>query len=113
MVTMEDIKKMVELYQDELRYMHPFVNSNKFADNSYRKWACGEILKEIEKTKDLPFDITPLQLLNQFADKMKRYAYMNSKNSLAFTIASETAEYLIDEYWILDRKKNERKVHII
>lgn len=109
MITMEKLKKITRGYLDELSYMHPFVMSDKFVDNSYQKWACKEILKEIEFSKHLPFDLTAFQLLEQFEEKMNRYACMNSKNSLIFTIASETAEYLIEQCWISEWKTNKRR----
>jgi hypothetical protein len=105
---MEELKKEVETYREELGFMHPFVTSDKFVDNSYQKWACSEILKEIEFSKKLPFTLTPLQLLEQFAEKMKRYSCMNLKNSLIFTIAAETAEYMTEQCWISDWRKNGR-----
>ena len=109
MVTMKKAGKIVRDYLDELSYMHPFVTSDKFIDNSYSKWACKEILKEIKKSEDLPFSLTPIELLDSFSQKMKRYAYMNQKNSLIFTIASETAEYLIEQCWVSEWKHNKRK----
>ena len=109
MITMEKVKKLTTDYLEELSFMHPFVTSDKFIDNSYSKWACKEILKEIEFSKRLPFDLAPLQLLEQFSDKMKRYACMNVKNSLMFTIASETAEYLIEQCWINEWRVNKRR----
>ena len=104
MMTKEDLKKVVNEYLEELTYQHPFVNSDKFVDNSYRKWACEEILNAIDRAENLPFELTTLEILDSFSEKMKRYAYMNSRNSLGFAIASETAEYLIEEYWLYDRK---------
>ena len=109
MVTMEKLKNLASTYHEELSYTHPFVNSDKFVDNSYKKWACQEILKEIEFSKQLPFNLTPIQLLDQFSEKMKKYACMNTKNSLIFTIASETAEYLIEECWLSDWKEHGRR----
>lgn len=92
-----DLKNMVQSYLDKLEYIHPFVNSDKFTTNSYSKWACKELLNEIGKLDDLPFHLTPVEFLDAFTDKMKTYAYMNSKNSLPFVIAAETAEYFIEE----------------
>lgn len=109
MITMEKLKKITSNYLDELTYMHPFVTSDKFADNSYSKWACKEILKEIEFSKKLPFDLTPLSLLEQFIDKMKRYSCVHSENGLPFTIAAETAEYLIEQCWLNEWRKNGRR----
>ena len=108
-MTMKALKEIVQSYLDELEYTRPFVNSDKFTDNSYSKWACKEILREIEKTKDLPFSLEPIELLNSFSEKMKRYAYMNQKNSLLFVIASETAEYLVEQCWISTWKANGRR----
>ena len=109
MITWTDLKKIVENYQFELNWQHPFVTSDKFIDNSYSKWACKEILHEINGVDELPFNLTPIELLEEFSGKMKQYAYMNSKNSLIFTIASETAEYLIEQCWIGEWKSNGRR----
>ena len=109
MITIDRLKAITQNYLDELKYTHPFVNSDKFVDNSYAKWACGEILREIDKVDDLPFNLTPIELLNAFSNKMDRYAFINSKNALGFTIAKETAEYLIEECWISEWKKSGRR----
>ena len=109
MVTMEGLKHITSNYLDELSFMHPFVTSDKFIDNSYQKWACKEILKEIEYSKKLPFDLTAMSLLEQFIDKMKRYACMNKNNSLIFTIAAETGEYLIEQCWLSEWRVNGRR----
>lgn len=109
MITWTDLKKNVEEYLFELEWQHPFVTSDKFVNNSYSKWACKEILKEIKTVDDLPFKITPIQLLEEFSSKMKQYAYMNSKNSLIFSAAAETAEYLIEQCWVGEWKSNRRR----
>ena len=108
-MTMKELQTLVQNYHDELEYTHPFVNSDQFLTNSYSKWACEELLTEIKKSKDLPFDLEPFELLNSFCEKMKRFAYMNSKNSLIFVTASETAEYLIEQYWIWTWRKDGRR----
>ena len=109
MITTDELKTIVQNYKDKLEYTHPFVNSDKFTDNSCGKWACREILKFIDRTSDLPFHLTPIELLDAFANKMQNYAFMNSKNALGFTIAQETAEHLIDECWIKDMRKSGRR----
>ena len=96
-MTIKDLRVIVADYLEELSYNHPFVTSDKFEDNSYAKWACKELLHEIDKAERAPFDLVPQQILEQFREKMNRYAYMNSKASLGFVIASETAEYLIEQ----------------
>lgn len=111
MVTIDGLRDITQNYLDELKYTHPFVNSDKFIDNSYAKWACTEILKEIDKANDLPFHLTPIELLEAFSNKMQSYAFMNSKNSLGFTIAKETAEYLIEECWVSEWRKTRQRRH--
>ena len=109
MMSFKELKKSVQAYLDELKYTHPFVTSDKFIDNSYKKWACTEILREIDKVDSLPFRLTPIEFMESFSQKMKRYAYMNSKNSLIFVIASETAEYFIEQCWLSEWKHNGRR----
>lgn len=108
MVSISKLKKIVQNYYDELSFKHPFVNSDKFFQNSYSKWACKEILKDIDAVEAMPFDLTPIEILDQFSEKMKSYAYKNSKNSLIFVIASETAEYLIEQCWISEWRKTRK-----
>lgn len=98
------LKNMVNLYLDELEFEKPFVNSDKFITNTYSKWACKELLRYIQVSVDAPFHLTALGTLQSFSDKMKRYAYMNGKNSLQFAIASEVTEYLIDEYYLRQKR---------
>lgn len=109
MVTIDDFRNITQNYLDRLEYTRPFVNSDKFVDNSYAKWACHEILKVIDQANDLPFHLTPMELLEAFSNKMQSYASYNLKNALCFTIAQETAEHLIDECWIHEWRKTGRK----
>lgn len=111
MVTIKDLRDITQEYLDKLEYTHPFVNSDKFVDNSYAKWACKEILNVIDKSNDLPFKLTPIELLDAFSNKMQTYALMNSKNALCFTIGQETAEYLIEECWLSEWRKSGRRKH--
>ena len=104
-MTKERLKKIVQNYRDRLEYTHPLVNSEKFLVNSYSKTACENIMREIDKSEDLPFDLTPIEILDAFCEKMKNYACMNSKNSFGFLIASDVAEYLIEEFWRQEQKQ--------
>lgn len=96
-MTLNDLEEMVQTYLDKCEYTKPLVNSDRFVDNSYAKWACKELLREIKKAKTLPFDLDLLEFLTNFSDKLKRYAAMNQNGSLGFTLAAETVEYLIEE----------------
>lgn len=98
-MTNRDLTRMVRNYLEKLEFNHPFVDSYRFYENSNRKWACKELLRYIRQSEQVPFILTPQEVLEQFADKMKNYACLNAKNSLAFTIAAETAEYFLEESW--------------
>ena len=100
-MTMKDLTRMIRNYLEELEYKHPFVNSDRFFENSNRKWACKELLRFIKESEGLPFSLTPQEVLEQFIDKMKTYACMNSQNSIGFVIAAETGEYLLEQSWRL------------
>lgn len=101
-MTLDDAIEMTQLYLDKLEYFHPVVNSQKFLDNSYSKVACRKIIRELIEAKDTPFTITPIEVFQNFSDKMKRYACEMKNKELSFTFiqAAETAEYLIEECWL-------------
>ena len=99
----EELRRIIQTYLDKLEYTYPPIQSDRFLQNSYAKWACRELLREIRESYSCPFELGPLDILNSFSEKMKQYACMNAKNSLGFVIASETAEYLIEEYYFKRR----------
>ena len=101
-MTTKDLARLTRNYLDELEYKHPFINSDKFIQNSNSKWACRELLRFIKESEGLPFTLTAQEILEQFIDKMKTYACMNSRNSLGFVIAAETGEYLLEQSWRLN-----------
>lgn len=94
-----ELKRMVRNYYDKLEYIHPRINSDAFIRNSYEKWACKEIMASIDDEENLPFRLTPIELLTSFVGNMQNYACKNPNTSLMFVIAAETAEYFIEEYW--------------
>ena len=104
-MTMKQLRSMISEYLDKLNYERPFVNSDKFVINSYSKWACKELLSNIDNIGNLPFTLTPFEVLDNFRNKMNQYAYLNYKNSLGFSIAMDTAEYFIEEYWRYENGK--------
>lgn len=103
-ITNADLLKIVQTYLDKLEWNRPLVNSDRFYENSYSKWGCKELIRFIKESEDLPFTITPQEILEQFIAKMKEYAAVNSKNSLGFVIAAETGEYFLEESWHLVQK---------
>ena len=105
-MTKEDLKRIVQDYYERLQFNRPLVKSEKFAINSYSKWACKEILRFIDQTDELPFNLTPIEILEYFSEKMKQFACMNERNSKGFIIAADTAEYLVEESWrFINRKE--------
>lgn len=95
-------KTMVENYLSRLDYIHPVIRSDKFLDNSYAKIACREILKELDRSRDLPFHITPLDVFESFSNKMKRMAcdHPNKEHSFLFVQCAETAEFFVEQYFL-------------
>jgi len=109
-LTNRDLTRLVQSHLDKLEYIHPLVNTDKFVENSHAKWACKELLRFIEESEGLPFALGPQEVLEQFIDKMATYAYMNSRNSLPFSIAQQTAEYLKEQsYRIIYNTGKEKK----
>ena len=98
MIVLSDI---VQTYLDKLEYVHPYHRSIKFEDNVAAKWACKELLNDIYKVDELPFDLTPDELLDHFIEKMKRYAceHDHKEHTYLFAKAADTAEFISEEYW--------------
>jgi hypothetical protein len=63
---------------------------------SYSRWAAREILILLEKNCDEP----PLTVVEQFRDRMDRYSCVNIETSYKFSVAKDTAEWIID--WLID-----------
>lgn len=59
---------------------------------SYSKWAAREILVRLIKEKETP----PLVVIEQFRDKMDEYSCRNLNTSYMFSVAKDTAEWIID-----------------
>ena len=98
-VAMGRTKAFVQKYLDKLELEHPHNKSWRFIKNSYEKWACKEILREIDSSEDIPFELTPAELLEQFGDKMNRYACNtpDKDKAICFVYAADLAEYFLNE----------------
>ena len=99
------MERIVRNYYEKLSFMYPLIGSEKFITNANQKWACKEILREIDRLDLLPFNLTAFELLENFSEKMKLYAGKNERNSALFLDACNVAEYLIEEGWRLKSKK--------
>ena len=53
------------------KYFRP--GSQDFKRASYQKWACDVLIKEINDCIEVPFIVTPEDILNGFLEKMKQY----------------------------------------
>lgn len=97
--TWKYLEKIVSDYLSKLELTHPLSSSDKFVDNSFAKWACKVILNDVRNIDDIPFNMTPIEYMERFIEKMKRYSCMgSSKYSIGFVIAAETGEYILDEF---------------
>lgn len=63
-----------------------------FAQESYSRWAAKELIACLEKNPTTP----PLLVIEEFRDKMDRYACQNKDSSYIFSVAYDMAEYIID-----------------
>ena len=107
-VTNRDLTRIVRNYLDKLEYTHPLINSEKFTRNSYSKWACKELLRYITSSEQVPFHLTPYEILDGFIDRMRSYAGLNARNAEAFLIAADVGSYIYEE---LCREKNQERKH--
>lgn len=93
--------RIVEAYRDKLDYTHPPIRSAKFQERAAYKWACNEILGQLKSSGDLPFNVTALDILEQFVDKNKHFAseHKDKKHADCFMEAAFLGEYFIEQYW--------------
>jgi hypothetical protein len=59
---------------------------------SYSYWAAEEILLKLISNPDIP----PLIVIEQFRDQMSEYSGKNRYTSCIFSVAKDTAEWIID-----------------
>lgn len=94
--------RIVEAYRSKLDYTHPLIRDSRFRENAYAKFACDEILRALKSSGDLPFDITVLDVLEQFVERMKLYGAEHDKthgHHECFTTAAFIGEFFIEQYW--------------
>lgn len=92
---------IIESYLEALKLKHPPIRSNKFMEVAYSKAACEEILARLKASGDLPFEMTVLDILEQFVDKNKHFAaeHLDKKHTDCFIEAAFLGEYFIEQYW--------------
>ena len=62
-----------------------------FEERSYQKWAVDEVLRAIEKS-----NLPPLMVAEAFSHKMDEYACMKESSSWMFSVAHDTAEWIVN-----------------
>lgn len=95
MVSGEQIIELVSEYVfDNMLPEYTFYNVKKgrFEEQSYLLWAVEELEMYISKRKTE----SPIHVLEDFANKMKRFSRLNSKKEYAFEIAHGLASNILD-----------------
>lgn len=86
--------KVVSAYIDELEKpvsVKDYWHSSYFAQRSYAKTAAYEILGLLRNSSE-----PPLVVIEEYRDKMNEYACLNSFTSVMFSVASRTADNIVD-----------------
>lgn len=68
------------------------MKQSEFAQRSYTKWAINEIIEDIDSDRDTPPAIT----IENFAKKMDDLACSSRQNGWIFSIAYDTAYFVLD-----------------
>lgn len=92
---------MLEGYRDTLNYKHPLIRSDAFKEVTYSKAACDDILRLLKEAFDLPFEVTALDVLEQYIKNMNQYAadHDNKEHARCFIQAARVGEWCIEQYW--------------
>lgn len=92
---------IVEGYRDALNCKHPLIRSDAFREVVYSKAACDDILRLLKEAFDLPFEVTALDVLEQYTKNMKQYAaeHDDKEHAECFAHAASIGEYFIEQYW--------------
>lgn len=92
---------IIESYLDMLDYKHPPVRSEKFWEITWTRAACAEMLRLLKSSGDLPFKMTALDILEDYTEKMKKFAAEHKDRAHAgcFAQAAFMGEYFIEQYW--------------
>ena len=86
---------------ERLEFVNPSMRSRKFFENSADKWACREFLHDIDHIDNIPFSITPDELIDQFINKMDRYScnHKNKDRAFGFLRAIDMIEGIKEDYY--------------
>ena len=101
-LTIDDLDAQMKVRIDRLNLCHPYPQSKRFKEISYEKWACKEVLREIEFSEHLPFIASARDIL----ESMKKRFESAPGHITCFNIGAD----LIDELISIDEgeKKHEK-----
>lgn len=94
MITVEDLKREMQVRIDDINTRHAHPRTRRFRDNVYEKWACKEVLREIEISERLPFIVTASDILFSLKRKMDSApGYI-----ICFAVGADLIDELIDKF---------------
>ena len=94
MITVEDLKREMQVRIDDINTRHAHPCSKRFRENCYEKWACKEVLREIELSEGLPFVCTASDILHD----LKRRMDSAPGHITCFSIGADVIDELIDKF---------------
>lgn len=84
--------KSIFIIQQYIRELRQPCRKKDFMQRSYSLWAAIEILKLVLIKNDIP----PIMVVEEFRNKIDGYSLLNSKSSIIFSIAYDTATDILD-----------------
>ncbi len=91
MIKKDILRKLYSITMSSLNKPYFGLSKKLFEQRCYQEWAVKEVLRAIE-TSDLP----PYMVAEEFAEKMDEYACLKERTSFMFSVAHDTAEWIIE-----------------
>ena len=92
-VTVEDLEAAVKCRIDIINCQHPPHNSRRFMENAFKKWACKEILREIQISGDLPF----LESAEDILYRLKKKMDSAPGHIMCFSVGADVVDEFIEK----------------
>ena len=84
--------RAIESYIHELKDPQTNYKKSRFEQATYSKWAANEVLGYVKYRKD----ISPIQAVEEFINKMDDYACEVGRSSYIFSVAYDIAMDILD-----------------
>lgn len=92
----EEIKNYILNSQSRINlWEYHWFNQDEFKQEVMSNWAAKEILKEVEANPD----VSPIIIVEQFAERMDNYSLENTFVSFSFSVAKDTADDILSILW--------------